>query len=211
MIAGQVAGAGVGILLAMGRYVVVVHLAVLVLLIAGGLLISWVGRKPFFSTFSDLREPLVVAFATRNSYAAMPSMLNSLRHHFNLPPESINLVVPLSVVICRYSMILVFTIGSVFVAQLYNAPLGGEQLGIIFGCAMLAMLAVAGAPSVVALSMISMVLIPLGLPVNAAIILLLAVNFLVDPALTILNVYLACVATVVISRKRQTKQPELYT
>ncbi|WP_306548804.1 dicarboxylate/amino acid:cation symporter [Desulfobulbus sp.] len=203
MIAGQVAGTGVEILLAMGRYVVIVHVAVVLLLMGGGLIISKVSRKSFFKTFSELREPLMVAFGTRNSYAAMPSMLNTLHHNYRLPPDIINLVVPLSVVICRYSMILVFTIGAVFVAQLYGIPLGIPQLGIIFGGTLLGMLAGAGAPGVVALAMVSMVLIPLGLPVETAIILLLAVNFLIDPALTILNVHLTCVAAVVIGRKNR--------
>jgi proton glutamate symport protein len=162
---------------------------------------AWAGRKPFFQTYSELREPLVVAFGTRNSYAAMPSMLDALRENFRLPPDIINLVVPLSIVICRYSMILVFTIGAVFVAQLYDISLGASQLTIIFGGAILGMLAGAGAPGVVALSMISMVLIPLGLPIDAAVILLLAVNFLIDPALTVLNVYLTCATTVVIGRR----------
>jgi proton glutamate symport protein len=128
-------------------------------------------------------------------------MLDALRENFRLPPEITNLVVPLSVVICRYSMILMFTIGAVFVVQLYNIPLSASQLGIVFGGAVLGMLAGAGAPGVIALSMISMVLIPLGLPIDATVILLLAVNFLIDPALTILNVYLTCVATVVIGRR----------
>jgi proton glutamate symport protein len=201
MIAGQIAGSGCEILLAMGRFVVVVHVAVLLLLLGAGLVMAWAGRKPFFQTYSELREPLVVAFGTRNSYAAMPSMLDALRENFRLPPDIINLVVPLSIVICRYSMILVFTIGAVFVAQLYDISLGASQLTIIFGGAILGMLAGAGAPGVVALSMISMVLIPLGLPIDAAVILLLAVNFLIDPALTVLNVYLTCATTVVIGRR----------
>lgn len=200
MIAGQVAATGVEILLAMGRYVIVVHIAVFLLLILGGLVISWAGQKTFPKTFSALHEPLVVAFGTRNSYAAIPSMLNALRKNFQLPPEIINLVVPLSVVICRYSMILVFTIGAIFVAQLYSIPLGTSQLSVIFGGAVLAMLAGAGAPGVVSLAMVSVVLIPLGLPVDAAIILLLAVHFIIDPALTVLNVYLTCAVAVVISR-----------
>lgn len=202
MIAGQVAAGGVGILMAMGRYVLIVHVAVAVLMIAGGLVIAWAGRKGFLQTFSELREPLVVAFGTRSSYAALPSMLESLRGNFRLPADIVNLVVPLSVVVCRYSMLLVFTIGAVFVAQLYDIPMGASQIGIIFGGAMVGMLAGAGAPGVVALAMISMVLVPLGLPVNAAVIMLLAVNFVIDPALTILNVYLTCAAVVVVGRER---------
>jgi proton glutamate symport protein len=58
---------------------------------------------------------------------------------------------------------------------------------VLFG-AMLAGVAATGAPGVAALSMISIILVPLGLPVEVAIILLVAIDPIVDPILTVVNV-----------------------
>ena len=200
MLAGQIARAGIDILLAMIKFVAIIHLAGLFLVLTGSAIISAVAQKNFLQTFKDLRDPLIIAFSTRNSYAAMPSVFDALGHKFNLPQNLINLAVPLCIVICRFSMVILFTTGAVFMAQLYNIPLDFSRLFMIFLLSVLAALAGAGAPGVVSLSMISIVLTPLGLPAGAAIVLLLAVNAIIDPMLTIINIHLTCAATIVITR-----------
>lgn len=205
MLAGQIAQAGIDILKAMTKYVVIIHITGLVLVLLGSAVISAAAKKPFLQTFRDLREPLIIAFGTRNSYATMPSVFDTLRDNFNLNQNLINLVVPLSIVICRYSMVVVFTIGAVFMAQLYNMQIGIDQYFFILLVSVLAAVAGAGAPSVVALSMITIVLTPLGLPSGAAIVLLLAVNAIIDPMLTIINIHLTCAAAILIARDGQGK------
>ena len=214
MLAGQISRTGIDILRAMTKFVVVIHIAGLALVILGTAVIFTATGKPLRQIYRDLREPLVIAFGTRNSYAAMPSVFDSLRDNFQLSPDLINLVVPLSIVVCRYSMITVFTIGTVFMAQLYSIQLGIEQYLFIFFVSVLAALAGAGAPSLVALPMIAIVLAPLGIPAGAAVVLLLAVNAIIDPMLTIINIHLTCAATIVIakggtSRKIARSQPVL--
>lgn len=49
--------------------------------------------------------------------------------------------------------------------------------------------------------MIAIVLTPLGLPAGAAIVLLLAVNAIIDPVLTIINIHLTCAASILIARE----------
>lgn len=203
MLAGQIAQTGVEILMAMTKFVVIIHLVGLALVLMGSAVIAAVARKPFLQTFRDLREPLIIAFGTRNSYAAMPSVFNALWDKYGLNQNLINLVVPLSIVICRYSMVVVFTIGAVFMAQLYGMQLSIGQYFFIFLGSILAALAGAGAPGVVALSMIAIVLTPLGLPAGAAIVLLLAVNAIIDPMLTIINIHLTCAASILIAGEGQ--------
>lgn len=205
MLAGQIAQAGIDILKAMTKYVVIIHITGLVLVLLGSAVISAAAKRPFLQTFRDLREPLIIAFGTRNSYATMPSVFDTLRDNFKLNQNLINLVVPLSIVICRYSMVVVFTIGAVFMAQLYNLQPGIDQYFFILFVSVLAAVAGAGAPSVVALSMITIVLTPLGLPSGAAIVLLLAVNAIIDPMLTIINIHLTCAAAILIAREKQGK------
>ncbi|KJS00315.1 MAG: hypothetical protein VR68_07215 [Peptococcaceae bacterium BRH_c4a] len=203
MLAGQIAQAGMDILKAMTKFVVIIHITGLALVLLGFAVISAASKKPFIQTLRDLREPLIIAFGTRNSYAAMPAVFDTLRDNFSLNQNLINLVVPLSIVICRYSMVVVFTIGAVFMAQLYNMQLGIDQYFFILLVSVLAAVAGAGAPSVVALSMIAIVLAPLGLPSGAAIVLLLAVNAIIDPILTIINIQLTCAAAILIGREGQ--------
>ncbi len=199
LLAGQIAHTGVDILLAMTRFVVIIHIAGLALVLLGSVVIAFTAGVPLVRSFKDLREPLIIAFGTRNSYATIPSVFNVLHNNFNLPQNLINMVAPMGIVMCRYSMVLTFTIGTVFIAQLYKMPLGASQLAFIFFVSVVAALAGAGSPGVVAISMVSIVLSPLGLPSGSAVILLLAVNAIIDPILTVVNVHMTCAASVLIT------------
>ncbi|KJS11502.1 MAG: hypothetical protein VR67_13325 [Peptococcaceae bacterium BRH_c8a] len=205
MLAGQIAQAGIEILKAMTKFIVIIHITGLALVLLGSAVISAAAKKPWLQTFKDLKEPLIIAFGTRNSYATMPSVFDALRDKFGLNQNLINLVVPLSIVICRYSMVMLFTIGAIFMAQLYNLQMGIEQYLFILLVSILAAIAGAGAPSIAALAMITIVLTPLGLPAGAAIVLLLAVNAIIDPMLTIINIHLTCAAAILIAREGQKK------
>lgn len=199
IMAGQVARTGTDILLAMAKLILLIHIAALILIFLGGLIIAVMSGTSLFQTFKKLREPMIIAFGTRNSFATMPSVFNVLRESFHLPQNAINLIVPLSIVICRFSMVLVFTVGTVFVVQLYGVPLSmGNIMFAVFG-AVLAALAGAGAPGMASLSMMAIILTPLGLPADAAIILLLAAFSIIDPVLTIVNILLTCTTTMVIT------------
>lgn len=208
IMAGQVARTGTDILFAMAKLILLIHIAALILIFFGGLIIAWSSGISLFQSFKSLREPMIIAFGTRNSFATMPSVFSVLRDNFHLPQNAINLIVPLSIVICRFSMVLVFTLGTVFVMQLYGVPLTiGSIVFVVFG-AVLAALAGAGAPGMASLSMITIILAPLGLPADAAIILLLAAFSIIDPVLTIVNILLTCTTAMVITGHSQS-QPVL--
>lgn len=200
MLAGQIARTGIDIMIAMTKFVVLMHLAALLLILLSAALIAFTSRRNYYSTFLALRQPIIIAFGTRNSFATMPAVFDALRDHFKVEQNTIKLIVPLSIVLCRYSMVLTFTIGTIFIAQLYGLPLTISQLAFILLMTILAAVAGAGAPGVVALSMITMVLAPLGLPSGAAVILLLAINAIIDPILTVLNIHLTCSSTLLIDR-----------
>ena len=201
LIAAEIARSGLGLILAMTKFVVLIYISVILLvLVVNAIIAVKVGRN-YWHVLNALRDPLVMAFGTSNSFAVMPTVLDTLRERFRLSRDMVNLIVPLSIVICRYSMVLLFSAGSLFMVQLYHQQLGFSQLWLIFGASIIGALAGAGSPGVVALSMISLVLTPLNLPAGAAIILFLAINPLIDPMLTILNIYLACGATLLIVKQ----------
>jgi Na+/H+-dicarboxylate symporter len=93
--------------------------------------------------------------------------------------------------------VLQFAISSIFISQIYGVDLNFTQLNIVFIGAIFAGLASSSTPSIVALSMIAMILDPLGLPSSVAIILLVAIDPIVDPIITALNVYSNCALAVV--------------
>ena len=60
-------------------------------------------------------------------------------------------------------------------------------------------MAASGAPSIVSRSMISMVLAPLGIPAEAIIVILLAIDPIVDPVITLVSTYPNYAVTAIIA------------
>jgi proton glutamate symport protein len=184
----------------MAKFIMLTYAAAAILIAVSSLAIWYATGKSVVKSLADLKEPLLIAFGTRNSYAAMPSLFKSLRDEFSLEPQAIHLIVPLNIVVCRYSMVLVYTLGTVFAAQLYGVPFGFFSFVLALFGAVIAALAGAGSPAVAALSMISIVLGMFGLPSGAAIILILAIITMIDPILTVINVHLACASALFIAK-----------
>ncbi|KIL39175.1 hypothetical protein SD70_21785 [Gordoniibacillus kamchatkensis] len=196
----QIAQTGVTVMIAMAKFIMLTYAAAIILIAISSAAIWYATGKSVVKSFADLKEPLLIAFGTRSSYAAMPSLFQSLRDEFSLEPQAIHLIVPLNIVICRYSMVLVYTLGTVFAAQLYGVPFGIFSFVLALFGAVIAALAGAGSPAVAALSMISIVLGMFGLPSGTAIILILAIITMIDPILTVINVHLACSSALFITK-----------
>jgi Na+/H+-dicarboxylate symporter len=108
-------------------------------------------------------------------------------------------MIPLGMTINPPASVLQFAISSLFIAQIYGMELGFNELTIIFVGSILAGLASSSTPSIIGLSMIAMILDPLGLPSGVAIILLVAIDPVIDPIITALNVQANCTLAVIMS------------
>lgn len=199
IMAGQIASTGIGLLLAMAKFIVLIYIVSVFFMLISAKVIAYKTEVSYLQSFRYLKKSLIIAFGTRNSIATMPSVLEALQTDFKMDTKTIHLVIPLGVILCRYSMVLIFSMAVMFMAQLYQVPLGWGGLFIaLIGC-ILAAVAGAGSPGVVSLSMLSMVSIPLGLPYGATVILLLAIIPIIDPIVTTANIHLNCAAAVCIA------------
>jgi Na+/H+-dicarboxylate symporter len=163
-------------------------------------LIIWWKLKDRFSyleSLAELRQPIIVALGTASSFATIPSALNVLKNNLKIDKNTSDLVIPLGMTINPPASVLQFAISSIFISQIYGVDLNSTQLGMVFIGAIFAGLASSSTPSIVALSMIAMILDPLGLPSSVAIILLVAIDPVIDPIITALNVYSNCALAVV--------------
>ena len=97
---------------------------------------------------------------------------------------------------------------SVFAAELYGVPLHAPQMIMVIFLSVLAGIAGAGAPGVVSLTMVSIVLLPLGLPAQAISVLLIAVYPIIDPITTLAGLYTNSTISVLVavSNKNETAQ-----
>lgn len=188
MLSNQLANTGTETLMAMLRFVVIIWSTALLIIVVNTAIMSAVVRRSPFAVLSALKESMVIAFGTTSSFAAMPSAIQGLTGDIlKMPSNMINLVIPLGVVLNRFSMVMIYVAASIFAAELYGVPLDILQLLLVVSLSVLAAIAGAGAPGMVSITMISIVLLPLDLPAQAVVVLVMAVYPVIDPITTLTN------------------------
>ncbi|MDF2667872.1 MAG: hypothetical protein K0R67_178 [Paenibacillus sp.] len=208
IMAGQLSTIGEGVLPSIIKLIIWIYVASLLVMLVSGWVIARRVNMSLYAVFHALKDALVIAFGTRNSIATIPATLQALTQAFRIEADSVRLVVPLGMILCRYSMILVYVMGIAFTAQLYGVKLTLLQLLTVWIGAVLAAMAGAGAPAMVSIAMIGMIAVPLQLPADTTIILLLAINPIIDPAITAANVMVNCATSVLISPKNDLSEAD---
>lgn len=202
LLSDQVSQIGFAVLGSLVKLIVIIYVSALLVFILSTLIIWRYSGGSYFRQYIALKDAIVIAIGTRSSFPTLPSAISGLCDGLNLNKERTHLTVPLGFSLCKYGKILVFCIGAVFAAHLYNYSLGIEGILIIVISSILAGMAASGAPSIVSRSMISMVLLPLGIPPEAIIVILLTIDPIVDPIITLINTYPNYAATAMIAGRK---------
>lgn len=202
LMAGQIAKSGIDTILAMGMFVSVIYIVSLIIFIGSAIILSITAKVSPLKAISNLKEALLIAFGTQSTFASMPATINGLTNGLNINKELVNLVVPLGSVINRFSMIITYGVATVFTAQLYGVTLEVNQLLLALILIVIAAIAGAGTPGIVSLAMISIVFTPLGLPSSALLVLLLAINPVIEPITTMTNIFAVAASTSLIAQKK---------
>jgi len=189
LMATQISTIGFSALASLFKFILLLYLVGIVIFLISTFIIWYYGNSSYFKQFKALGETLLICVGTRNSFASVPSAIEGLSNRLDFNKEKVNLSIPLGVTLCRYGNVMVFAVGAIFAAQLYGHTLGIGKLAIIVITSVLAGMAASGAPGLVARTMISLVLTPIGIPSTAIIALLIAINPIIDSMTTVINVY----------------------
>jgi|WetSurMetagenome_2_1015567.scaffolds.fasta_scaffold00045_36 proton glutamate symport protein len=201
LVAAQVLVLGTTILLAMTKLIALFFGTCALLWVLYAAAMRMATGIPLGRLLAAMRDPLLVSFVTRSSIAAVPIALERMKTDLRQPEEVASLVIPLSVIINRHAFILLFSLTTVFVTQLFQMELSFGQQALLVVAAVFSGMAAVGAPSVIA-PMIASVLVPLGLPASAGIAVLIAIGPIVDPIATMTNLFGGCATTAIVARAR---------
>jgi proton glutamate symport protein len=208
LMAGQIAQVGVQVFMAMSKFIILYCAGTVVLFVITTLII-WMrsGIANPFKVLALLFEPIMLAFATRNSMATLPSAITCLDDKMSFDKTTVNLTLPLGMTLGRFGNVFYFAVAVFFVVQIYGMELAAAQYATIFLGGLFAGTATAGASGIVTLSVISIVLSPLNLPVEAVLVIFMAIDPIIDPFRTFLLVY-GNSATTLIAGKRESYGPD---
>jgi proton glutamate symport protein len=196
-IAATVGSKGLGILLTLGKLVGLMYfgLVIFALIVLG--IVSYLIRVPFLTFVKVIREPMLIAFTTASSEAALPKALE-IMERFGVPKNIVGFVLPTGYSFNLDGSTLYLSLCSVFVAQMAGVHMTlGQQL-IMMLTLMLTSKGVAGVPRA-ALVVLAATLATFNLPLEGAAI-LLAIDQIMDMGRTAVNVMGNCIATAVVAR-----------
>jgi proton glutamate symport protein len=197
---------GMGIVSALGYYVVVSSVA-LIVFTALLYLVVLVGAGVSPRRFAWAVAPAqVVAFGTHSSMASLPAMIEGAETRLGLSQTATGFVLPLSLALFKYSGPMWFVVATYFVGRLYDVAIDPSRAVTIVLVSVVTSFAVGGVPSGAAL-VVAPVLSAAGLPAEALGI-LLAVDPIPNAFRTVSNVTGMMAVTVLCDAKGRFHRPD---
>jgi proton glutamate symport protein len=195
--AATVGGKGLAILVTLGKLVLAMYLGLAIFVVIMIVGVALLIRVPVGTFIRTVREPVLIAFTTASSEAALPKALEVMER-FGVPKTIVAFVLPTGYSFNLDGTTLYLSLASIFVAQLAGVELTFGQQIVMMLTLMLTSKGVAGVPRA-ALVVLTATLTTFGLPLEGAAI-LLGVDQILDMGRTAVNVMGNCMATAVVAR-----------
>ena len=162
-------------------------------------LIAWVttGQNPI-QLLPRIARPLIVAFSTSSSAATLPVTMKTCEEEMGMKRSVTSFVLPLGATMNMDGTALFEAVAAIFLAYLYGIELSTLAIFTIFVMSMIASIGAPGMPTA-SMSGMQMVLIAVGIPLEA-IAILLVVERPLDTIRTAINVEGDIIGTMVVSR-----------
>ncbi|MFQ5993680.1 MAG: dicarboxylate/amino acid:cation symporter [Acidiferrobacterales bacterium] len=186
LVASHVAEANNELLLALLTYVGYFYLAGVLIFVAYVAVLAFVSRKSPWQVLTELKTPLILAFATDNPFVALYSAIESLQERFNVDEEVANTVVPFGVLANQHGQILLFVFTAVFLAQIYDVELAASVITVGLGSIIAGTAAVGG--GAVLAPIMAPILLGAGIPDVLAFVILATTQPVVAPLVSVLTV-----------------------
>jgi Na+/H+-dicarboxylate symporter len=205
-LASTIATQGVGILLTYAKFVGSFYFAMLTLWVLLLAVAALIRRGSLMPLLRAIREPVLLAFSTASSEAAYPKLLENLQT-IGLPRRVVSFVLPLGYSFNLDGSMMYCTFATLFIAQAYHIDLTlGQQITLLL-LMMITSKGMAGVPRA------SLVVIAAALPYfhlpEAGLLLVLAVDHLLDMGRSGTNIVGNSVACVVVDAWEGRREPAL--
>lgn len=197
LIAFTVGKFGLAMMIPLAKLIGTLYLSLVVFLLLIVMFASVVAKVNFYHVMRAVKEPLLLAFSTASSEAALPVAMSKLEQ-FGVPKHIVTFVLPTGYSFNLDGSTLYSSLAVVFIAQMFNIdfPLSTQILMVV--TLMLSTKGIAGVPGA-SIIVIAATAAAFGLPVEGVAI-ILGVDRVMDMARTCCNVFGNCIATVIVAR-----------
>jgi len=210
LIATAVGSQGYSAIKAMGLYMIVVVLALVIhAIVTYGSTVFLLAKYNPLTFFKKFAPAMSVAFSTSSSNATLPVSMETAQKELKVPESISSFVQPLGATINMDGTAIMQGVAVVFIAQVYGVELTTMELVTVVLTAVFASIGTAGVPGV-GLILLAMVLNSVDLPV-AGIGLILGIDRLLDMTRTAVNITgdAACALIVAETEKKHMETKEV--
>ena len=201
-----VAKLGLAAVGALASYVVLVSLAtILFVIVVIYPLAAIAGHLPIGVFARAVLPAQAVAFTSRSSLAALPTLIEGARRRLSMREEVAGFLLPLASATFRIGASIGLTVGALFIARLYGITLAPASVATVVATSVITSFSIPGVPAGSIIGMVP-VLASVGLPLDGLGI-LLGVDTIPDSFRTAGNVTAQMAAVVVVARDRQAQLP----
>ncbi|MGK7911616.1 MAG: dicarboxylate/amino acid:cation symporter [Synechococcus sp.] len=199
-------------ILAMGKFISVILPLFFISYLASIAIVWQQSRQSLATVLSSFKTSTLFVLSSQEAIPAIPFTITAMEDRLELDRETVDLVIPLSVTLCRFGSIAYFTMVAIFVAGLYRIPLGPLDIAIVLVGSVLTSVGTAtasGGPAMLALFLPVMAL--LQLPLEAALVPLATVDILLKPFRELSTLYLGTAVAATIADSKQSATPNIDT
>ncbi|MEI6242126.1 MAG: cation:dicarboxylase symporter family transporter [Chlamydiota bacterium] len=204
---GHVVAEYLGPFLARGRFLVIFYGVSFILIFLNLAIIAYMTKNSLKVTYHALKHALLVSMSSQ--YVAIPFAIKGLHEHLNIRKHTAQVLVPLGFTLCPFGGVFAYSFTCVFFLQLYGISL---TIGLVVAIFLTSLFAAWASSNIlnmfVSLGFLAIIFEPLGISMNAIIVLFLPIAIFVIPVKMILNVSVNCMIFSIIERKNWVKSME---
>jgi len=190
MIAVQFSREGVaGIVGSLFKLILLIYIALLVIIVLSFLVIQRCVKCTFREHVRALKRTFFVAVGTSSCIATASVAMDDIPEHFRLEKSVARSIMPIGITVFQSGVIVCAVIAAVFGTTLYNVDIHFNTILIILAGSIMYSFSIVGIPGIVAVTMLSMILSPLGIPSEVIALIYLAIIPVIDPVSVFASVY----------------------
>lgn len=171
-------------------------------LLLSGVAVATIAQRAgtsFGRALASLKKPMLVGLASGSATAPIPHTIEAMSTHLAFSRGVAELVVPFGSVFVRAGSALYFALAAVFVANLYDRPVGASEIIVIGIASTVAAFVSAGQSGVASVGYIGIVLSLLQLPVEAAGVLFITIDVICEGPRNLLSLLSICTVVALVS------------
>jgi proton glutamate symport protein len=196
---------GLDLIIPLGKLIATLYLGLVIFIV----LVLWsaclVMKVSFFQVLRAMKQPLILAFTTCSSEAALPLMLENLQK-FGVPKHIVSFVLPTGYSFNLDGSILYKCMALIFIAQMYNIPLDFSTQVMMLVTMAIVQKGSAGVPGAAFMGL-SFGVVAFHLPMEG-LFMIMGIDRLLDMGRTSTNVIGNAVASILVARWEGELPPE---